>query len=108
MFSEDLAHSVGINNKRLDFIFLFLFALTVALGIRFVGSLLMGALVIVPAASAKNISRSLHSFMSLSVFFAVFSTIGGILLSQIFAVSPGPLFILSSTGLFIFSLIMRK
>lgn len=108
MFSEELSHSIGINNKRLDFIFLFLFALTVALGIRFVGSLLMGALVIIPAASAKNISRSLRSFMSLSVLFAVLSTIGGILLSQIFHVASGPLFILSSIALFIVSLVVRR
>lgn len=108
MFSEDLSHSIGINNKRLDFIFLFIFALTVALGIKFVGSLLMGALVIIPAASAKNISRSLKAFMSFSVIFAILSTIGGVVLSQLFSIAPGPLFILSSTALFILSLIIRK
>lgn len=108
MFSEELSHSIGINNKRLDFLFLFLFALTVALGIRFVGSLLMGSLVIIPAASAKNISRSLKGFMSLSVTFAILSTIGGVLLSQFFHVASGPLFILSSVTLFIISLIIRK
>lgn len=108
MFSEELSHSIGINNKRLDFIFLFLFALTVALGIRFVGSLLMGALVIIPAASAKNISHSLKSFMTLSVVFAVLSTIGGVFLSQFFHVASGPLFILSSIVVFIVSLVVRK
>jgi ABC-type Mn2+/Zn2+ transport system permease subunit len=108
MFSEELSHSIGINNKRLDFIFLFLFALTVALGIRFVGSLLMGALVIIPAASAKNISRSLKGFMSLSVIFAILSTIGGVILSQLLHVASGPLFILSSVALFIVSLVIRK
>lgn len=108
MFSEELSHSIGINNKRLDFIFLFLFALTVALGIRFVGSLLMGALVIIPAASAKNISHSLKSFMTLSVVFAILSTIGGVILSQFLHVASGPLFILSSVSLFIISLIVRK
>lgn len=108
MFSEELSHSIGINNKQLDFVFLFLFALTVALGIRFVGSLLMGALVIIPAASAKNISRSLRAFMSLSVIFAVLSTIGGVFLSRFLHVASGPLFILSSVVLFIVSLIIRK
>ena len=108
MFSEELSHSIGINNKRLDFVFLFLFALTVALGIRFVGSLLMGALVIIPAASAKNISHSLKSFMTLSVLFAILSTIGGVILSQFFHVASGPLFILSSTVLFVLSLFIRR
>ena len=65
MISEEMASSIGINNKRLDFIYLMIFALAVALGIRFVGALLMGSLVIIPAASAKNIPKSLYSFMEL-------------------------------------------
>ncbi len=108
MFSEELSHSIGINNKKLDFVFLFIFALGVALGIRFVGSLLMGSLVIIPAASAKNISRSFKTFMSLSVLFAILSAIGGVFLSRILLVASGPLFILSSVVLFIVSLIIKK
>ncbi|MEK7773262.1 MAG: metal ABC transporter permease, partial [Deltaproteobacteria bacterium] len=61
MVSQEMAQSIGINNRRLEFIFLASFALAVALGIRFVGALLMGSLVIIPAASAKNISRSLKT-----------------------------------------------
>lgn len=108
MLSEELAHSVGIKNRALDFAYLFIFALSIALGIKFVGALLMGALVIVPAAAAKNISRSLHGFMLASVAFGVLSAVGGVVLSQFFNVTPGPLFILTSTILFILSLIVRK
>lgn len=108
MLSDELAHSVGIKNRLLDFIYLIIFALSIALGIRFVGALLMGSLVIIPAAAAKNISRSLHGFMTTSVAFGVISAIGGVFLSRIFAVAPGPLFILASTIIFILSLIVRK
>lgn len=108
MLSDELAHSVGINNRKLDLIYLLIFALSVALGIRFVGALLMGSLVIIPAASAKNISRSLHGFMTTSVIFGILSAIGGVLLSNLLHVPPGPLFILSSTILFVFSLFIRK
>jgi len=108
MLSEELAHSIGVKNRALDFIYLIIFALSIALGIRFVGALLMGSLVIIPAAAAKNISRSLHGFMLASVLFGVLSAAGGVLLSQQFAVSPGPLFILVSTTLFAVSLIARK
>ena len=107
MLSEELSHSVGINNRAVDFIYLFIFALSIALGIKFVGALLMGSLVIIPAAAAKNISRSLHGFMLSSVTFGVASAIGGVSLSRILAVPSGPLFILTSATLFIFSLIVR-
>lgn len=108
MLSDDLAHSVGIKNRLLDLVYLFIFALSVALGIRFVGALLMGSLVIIPAAAAKNISHSLRGFMISSVTIGILSAIGGVMLSQFFTVAPGPLFILSSTSLFILSLVLRK
>lgn len=108
MLSEELSHSVGIKNRALEFVYLLIFALSIALGIRFVGALLMGSLVIIPAASAKNISRSLHGFMVTSVAFGVVSAGGGVILSRLFNVAPGPLFILASTILFVLSLIIRK
>ena len=108
MLSEELSHSVGIKNRALDFVYLLIFALSIALGIKFVGALLMGSLVIIPAASAKNISRSLRGFMITSVTFGVISAGGGVLLSRFFNVAPGPLFILASTILFLLSLIVRK
>lgn len=107
MVSQEMAQSAGIKNRRLEFIYLMIFALSVALGIRFVGALLMGSLVIIPAASAKNISRSLHNFMSLSVAFGVFSAAMGIYIASIYDVAPGPIFILISSVIFVISLIIR-
>jgi ABC-type Mn2+/Zn2+ transport system permease subunit len=108
MLSTELAHSVGINVGRLEFIYLLLFAIAVALGIRFVGALLMGSLVIIPAATAKNVSTSLRSFMTLSVVFGVFAATTGIYFSYAYTLAPGPIFILISTTLFLFSLFFRR
>lgn len=108
MVSQEMAQSVGINTRRLEFVYLMAFALAVALGIRFVGALLMGSLVIIPAASAKNIGRSLSSFMVLSVSFGVISSVLGIYASQVYALSPGPVFIIISTLIFISTIIIRQ
>ncbi|MEK9154869.1 MAG: metal ABC transporter permease [Patescibacteria group bacterium] len=108
MVSQEMAQSIGIKNKRLELIYLLIFALAVALGIKFVGALLMGSLVIIPAASAKNIAKSLRSFMSISVIFGVFSSALGVYVSYLYNLPPGPIFILISTAIFIISLIARK
>ncbi len=108
MLSTELAHSVGIKVGRLEFIYLLLFAIAVALGIRFVGALLMGSLVIIPAATAKNVSASLRSFMALSVLFGVFAATTGIYFSYAYTLAPGPVFILISTTLFLLSLFLRR
>ncbi len=107
LLSEDLSHSVGIKNKFIDFIYLLIFATAVAIGIRFVGALLMGSLVIIPAASAKNISKSLKGFMALSVIFGILATIIGVVFSHKLQITPGPIFIISSAIIFIISLLIR-
>ncbi len=107
MVSDELSHSVGIDNKKLDFVYLFIFAVAVAIGIRFVGALLMGALVIIPAASAKNVSKSLSEFMVWSVVFGVISAISGTYLSYTLNLTPGPLFILSGALIFVLSSVFR-
>ncbi|MDI6717762.1 MAG: metal ABC transporter permease [Patescibacteria group bacterium] len=107
MLSEELANSIGIRTRRLEFIYLIIFALAVALGIRFVGVLLMGALVVIPPASAKNMVKSLFNFMLLSVIFGIIAAISGIYASNIFHLPPGPLFVLSSSVIFIFTLLYR-
>ncbi len=107
MVSQELAQSVGVNSKQLEFIYLSLFALGVALGIKFVGALLMGALIIIPAAAGKNIARSLRGFMGLSVFFGVLSAVIGVYVSGNYGYAPGPIFILTGTVLFAFSLVWR-
>lgn len=108
IISSETAQSAGIKIKQIEFIYLMVFALAVALGIRFVGALLMGSLVIIPAASAKNISKSLKSFMSLSVIFGISAATLGVYLSKIYNFPPGPTFILISAGIFITLLIIRQ
>ena len=107
MVSQDLASSIGVKSKTIEFVYLILFALGVALGIKFIGALLMGALIIIPAATAKNVSRSLHGFMVLSVFFGALLAGVGVYVSDSSGYPPGPIFILTGTVLFVFSLLAR-
>lgn len=107
MISQEISQSIGVKNSRLELLYLLIFSLVVALGIRFVGALLMGSLVIIPAASAKNLSRSLHKFMILSVIFGVFAAVAGMYISYIYQYPPGPVFIIISSAIFILSLFVR-
>lgn len=106
--SNDLASSIGIHTKKIDFIFLLIVALIVALGIKIVGSLLMGALVIIPAAAAKNLSRNLNAYAGLSALFGLISGVAGVYLASLFHFSPGPIVVLSSAVIFFISLIFKR
>ena len=106
--SEDLAKAEGIKMKRVNLIYLLLVGLVVALGVKFVGTLLMGALVIVPAVAAKNISTSIKSYQIFGSLLGVLSVVLGLLISSYFHFSSGPIIVLVSIIIFLVSYIFKK
>lgn len=99
--STELAKSTGISTSRNNLIYLLLVGTIVALGIRFLGTLLTGALVIIPAASAKNVSRGMMQYQAFSVIFGIASALMGVTISILTHFSPGPVVVLSSIFIFI-------
>lgn len=108
ILSEDLATSSGINVRKFNFIFLLLVAVVVALGVKVIGSLLMGGLVVIPAAAAKNMSRSFRQFAFWSSCFGLISGGVGICAAKIFSISPGPAVVLASVAIFLASLAVKR
>jgi len=106
--SDDLARSEGIKTKKQNFIYLLSIVAMVALGVKVVGSLLVGALVIIPAATARNLSKNLKQYYLGSIIFGVLSCFFGILLFKFIGFSAGPLIILTSTFFFLISLIFKR
>jgi ABC-type Mn2+/Zn2+ transport system permease subunit len=102
MISEDLAISKGIKIGRINLLYLLLVSAVVALGIRITGTLLVGFLVVVPAATAKNLSLNSLRYVILSSIFAVLCSLAGILLSAFLNIpEPGPLVVISGLALFL-------
>ncbi len=108
LLSEELAISKGVNVARVNFVYLLLVTLVVASGIKLVGSLLVGALVIIPAAATKNISKNLRTYGSLSSLFGVVSVFLGVLLGGFTSIPAGPLVVLSGTAIFVATLFVRR
>ncbi len=106
--SEDLAKSQGIKTARINLLFLLMVSVAVTLGVKFLGTLLTGALVIIPAVTAKNLSESIKSFQFLSVFVGIVSSLLGVLISNFYGISSGPAIILTSVVLFIFSYLYKR
>jgi zinc transport system permease protein len=108
LVSEDLAITAGIDVPRLNLLFLLAFSLTVALGLRYLGVLLMGSLIIIPAATAKHLARSLRSMRAVAVVVAMSSTLIGALAAPRLGLETGPLIITIAAGIFFASLLKRK
>jgi ABC-type Mn2+/Zn2+ transport system permease subunit len=100
MISKELAIASRIKVERINLIYLFLVAIIVALGIKEVGTLLVGALVIVPAAAAKNISSTLSSYSLMSAIFGLASATSGVILSSYVNLPAGPLVVIVGAAIF--------
>jgi zinc transport system permease protein len=107
LISEELAVSYGVNVSRTNLIYLLLVSLVVAIGIRITGTLLVGFLVVTPAAAAKIVSGNLKRYFTLSSIFGLASSLSGVLLSNYLNLPPGPLVVLSGVVIFIVVLTAR-
>lgn len=107
LVSPDVARTAGINVRRLNLLYLQAFALTIALGLRYLGVLLMGALIIVPAATAKRLARNLSGMLLISVIIATIATLAGTYLGSLLHRETGPLIVLVAVALFLLSLLHR-
>lgn len=105
MVSADIARTAGINVRRFDLLYLESFALTIALGLRYLGVLLMGALIIIPAATAKRLAHDLKSMLWISVVLSVSSTTLGSAIAARFHREAGPIIVLVATAFFLLSLL---
>ena len=102
--APDLARVDGIG-RRYDFALLLIFALVVALGIKLVGTLLMGALTIIPASIAKNICRTMRGYMVASTLLGGVIATAGVIGAASLRLLPGPTIVLFGATLFLLSLL---
>src|SRR3989344_3785192 len=107
IISKELAMALKIPIHKINFIFLLLVVFVVALGLKVAGTLLMGSLVIIPAAAAKNIAVNLSSYSWWSILFGALSAIVGIILAQYFGIEPGPTIVLTAGVIFLATLFFK-
>lgn len=106
--SEDLAKSQKINISKINLVYLLMVGLVVALGVKFLGTLLTGALVIIPAVTAKNIAKSIRSYHLLSIATGVIASVVGIFIAGFYDLPTGPIVILVGIAMYILSIFFVK
>ena len=103
-----LARSKGIDVKVIENIFGILIAIIVMLTIKWVGILLINALLILPAAASRNISKNMREYTLYSILISLFSGLVGLVLSFVFATATGPTIVLISAIIYVFTFIFRR
>lgn len=104
---EELARTDGVSVIKTRFIFMCLLALTIAVAIKVVGVLLITALLIIPAASARLYSKTPLQMVLLSMVFAIVSVVFGIAASLHWDIPTAPAIVLAAAMLFFASNVVR-
>ncbi|PIP61006.1 hypothetical protein COX00_00130 [Candidatus Uhrbacteria bacterium CG22_combo_CG10-13_8_21_14_all_47_17] len=108
LFNADLAIVTGVNVSRLNLMYLIAFASTLILGLRFLGALLVGALIIVPAAVSRQFTHTLPNFLAGSALVSLLSVSIGYALASAFGLQTGPTVIALAASVFFLSLFKKK
>ena len=107
IFSSDLARSAGIDVNRINLIYLCAFGLTILLGVRFLGALLVGAMIIVPGAIGRQLAKTLDAFLIVSSAAAMVSVGAGFAIAAQWHLTLGPTIVGVASVLFALSLLKR-
>jgi zinc transport system permease protein len=107
-FDEELAQANGLPVKRLNIAMVMLAAVAIALSIRIVGVLLIGALMVIPVISAMQYGRGFRATLILSVLFSLVAVITGLFISFYFDIASGGAIVLAALMLFVVSLLIAK
>lgn len=106
--NSTLAKSKGINVKVMENIFAILIAIMVMISIRWVGILLINSLIILPAASSRNISSNMRTYHLFSILIALFSGVTGLIISYYTNIPTGPMIVIISGIIYFITFGIKK
>jgi zinc transport system permease protein len=107
-FDDELARTDGVPARLLEYLLFACAALVIAVSSVVVGIILMAAYLVIPAASARLLARSLAQMTVLSVVLAVVTTIVGLALSYLADVPSGSTIVLTQAALFLVAAVVSR
>ncbi|WP_061038764.1 zinc ABC transporter permease subunit ZnuB [Vibrio coralliirubri] len=106
--NEDLAAVDGINIDLMRLILLLLVGIVIAVGMKFVGALIMTSLLIIPAATARKFANTPEQMAFLASVIGSIAVFGGLSLSWFYDTPAGPSVVISAAAMFMLSQMVRS
>ena len=107
--NPSLAHVRGIKVKLLEYVFVLLVTILTVACVKIIGAVLVEALLLIPAAAARNLNRSIRGFVLWSMAFSTVSCVIGVYAPMRWdlPVPSGGAIILSAAIIFLVTMIIR-
>jgi ABC-type Mn2+/Zn2+ transport systems, permease components len=100
-FDEEQAKVSGIDVIKLNYLFIVLASVTVITSVRLVGVLLISSLIVIPNITAMMFGKGFKKTLLISIFTAVLSVVGGIVISYVMNLAPGGTIVIISVAVFL-------
>ncbi|ANF17073.1 high-affinity zinc transporter membrane component [Buchnera aphidicola (Schlechtendalia chinensis)] len=105
--NADLAKVDGVDVCKVNFVLFFLVSLTISIAIKFLGTLIIISLLLIPSATAQKFSNSPERMAVISTLIGIVSLTGGIVFSMLFNLPISPSIVLFATFIFLASNILK-
>ena len=105
---EELARVEGVNVSLISAIYTLLIAILVAIAMKIIGALLITSLLIIPAAAARQFSRSPEAMAVFSIIIGMIAVVLGLGASFLWDTPAGPSIVISASAIFLFSQIIKR
>jgi zinc transport system permease protein len=99
-----VARVSGVWSSLIDYVFVLLLTAAIVVSLKIIGALLIEAMVVVPAAAARNLARTTRGYLTLSIALALIAGVGGLVISSQFLVPSGGAVVLALSVMFFLTL----
>lgn len=106
--SAPVASSRGVRTQLIETAFACLLSVVVMLSIRWVGTLMLNAMLVLPAAAARNLARNVRRYHLLSILLALVCSVAGLLLSFAWGTASGATIVLVLAAGYAITLLIRS
>lgn len=106
--NRSLARSRHISVHTIDMLFAVLIAVIVTIAIKWIGLLMINAMLILPAASSRNISSNVREYHLYSILFSFFAGITGLVMSYYLNIASGPMIVILASAVFFVTHLLRN
>ena len=106
--NSSFTRSRGISTFWAEGLFAAILAVVVSISIQWVGILIINALLVLPAAAARNVTRNVKQYHVVSVLIALFAGFTGLILAYYFNMAAGATIVVLSAAIFFFTLILKS
>ena len=106
--NPDLAASKDIRARLIQKLFVIIVAVIVTVSIKWVGVLIINSLLVLPAASARNVARSMRGYHGIAVLISVVSGVAGLILSYYCGTAAGGTIVLLAAAAFFVTFLVNR